>query len=213
MRPPTNNETMATKNKNKSAAKADTNNENTKAADAPKRGKANYDIVKGELVGHITQNPGITLNGLHEHFGIDGKTGQYKFPVIYQGVQQLKGDPAKNIAPIIFGTDAKKNEGLYMTEAEAIKNRPEPTTSTPRKKDQPYVLEKQVKDGKWRAVEGGSDRKPIEASYKTASVVPGSTFRVVDNTGDEQKVLMTNEVATKPEPKAKTTEKETEKVS
>ena len=169
--------------------------------EAPKRSKANYDIVTGKLLGHIKSNEGVHLNGLCDIFGTtmsDKKTpnpkGLWAFPVIYAGVAKLKASGA------IHATGAKKNQGLYLTAEAAKKNTPEPTVRTPRKKDAPFVLEKQTKKGTWRASEGGTDRKPIMDAFDIASSVPGSTYRVMDNTGKEPKMLKSNEEPTKAAP-------------
>lgn len=151
-----------------------------------KRSKANYDVVKGNILGHIKSNPGATLNQLNETFG-----GDMKFPVIYHAVRQLKNEGA------IHGTNAKKNEGLYDSAEAAAANKPEPIVRTPRKKDNQFVLEKQAKNGKWRAIEGGNDKDSIMSAFGTASSVPGHMFRVVDNSGDTSSVIAATE-ATEP---------------
>lgn len=187
----------------------------TTTQEAPKRTKANYDIVCGEILGHIKSNEGVHLNGLCDHFGTiksDKKTvnpkGKWAFPVIYAAVNKLKS------AGTIFATGAKKNQGLYLTAEGAKKNTPALTERTPRKKDASFVLEKKTAKGTWRASEGGPDRKPIEEAFKVASSVPGSEYRVMDNTGAEPKVLMTNEepVKTEPAKPAKTEAVKTEPV-
>jgi hypothetical protein len=66
------------------------------------------------------------------------------------------------------------------------------------------VLEKQTPKGGWRAIEGNDAKAPIVEAYKTASSVAGSIFRVMDNTGDEPKMLMTNEEPAKATKPAKT---------
>lgn len=185
------------------------NNDNNKtAADKPKRSKANYDVVMGTILGHVKANPGVTLNDLDKEFG-PGSKSDLKFPVIYASVRRLKDNGT------IHGTGAKKNEGHYIDKAEALKNKPEPKARTPRKADSPFVLMKQTKNDKWRAIEGGSDKAPIMEAYKTASSVPGSIFKVVDNTGDEPKVIATNEKSEPAKPtkpaKAETKTKETAK--
>lgn len=169
---------------------------------AVKRTKANYDLVCGEILGHIKSNLGITLNGLCDVFGTtmsDKKTpnpkGKWKFTVIYAAVNKLKESGA------IHATGAKKNQGLYLTADEAKSNTPAPVVRAPRKKDAAFVLEKETKKG-WRAIEGGPDRKPIEEAFKTASSVPGTKFRVMDNTGDDP-VDITPKTAEPAKPEAK----------
>jgi len=188
----------------KANAKAKTAPVKETAVEKPVRTKANYDVVCGEILKVIKTNPGITLNGLNDnHFGVlksDKNTegpGTLKFPVIYQATQRLI--KAENV----LGTGAKKNQGLYDNAKDALANKPEPTATVVRKSDQPYTLSKMVKDNKWRTIEGNDEKAPIMKSYETASSVKGSIFKVTDNTGDEPKVLVTNEVTEKPKAKAK----------
>jgi len=196
---------MTDTNKNKTAA----TNKEQEAKTETKRTKANYDTVCGTLFGHVKENLGTTLNDLCDIFGTvksDKKTsnpdGKWAFPVIYAGVQKLKK------AGTLFATGAKKNQGLYLTAEDAKKHTPEPTVRVARKKDSPFVLEKQTAKGTWRASEGGTEEGPITEAFKVASSVPGSVYRVVDNTGKEPKVLMTNE-----EPPKAATKKVTKKVT
>lgn len=165
------------------------------AAIVAKRSKANYDVVKGLIIGAITAAPGITLNGLNKELGLTSNHA-LKFPVIYAGVKQLReADPA-----IVFGNKANKNEGLYLSEAEAIKNKPEPRAAAARKSDAKFVLEKLVEVGttketdKYKVIEGNSELAPIQEAFKTASTVPGTVFRIIDNSSDEPKVLEAGKV-------------------
>jgi hypothetical protein len=165
------------------------------AATATKRSKANYDVVKGLIIGCITAAPGITLNGLNKELGTNSNHG-YKFPVIYAGVKQLReAEP-----PVVFGTKATKNEGLYLSAADALKNKPEPRAAAARKSDSKFVLEKLIEVGatkeldKYKVIEGNDEQGPIMEAFKTASTVPGTVFRVIDNSGDEPKVLEAGKV-------------------
>lgn len=157
-----------------------------------KRSKANYDVVRGLIIGAVTAEPGITLNGLNAKLG-KGTNSDLAFPVIYAGVKQLR-QPKEGDA-FLFGTDAKKNEGLYLTAAEAIKNKPEPRAAATAKAKQPFQLQKLVTIGSkaaedvYKTIEGNTELDPIEAAYKAASMVPGTVFRIVDSTGDEEKVV------------------------
>ena len=174
----------------------DNNDNNTTAK--PKRTKTNYDLVMGALLVHITANPGTTIPDLHAKFGVsDTNPTGHKTPVIYQAVRNLKKRNA------IFGTGAKKNEGLYLTKEDAEKNKPAPTVRPDRKKDKPFTLEKLMPKGNWWAIEGNADKQPILDAYELATVVPGNTFRAMDNTGDAPKVLKTNEAP--PAAKSKST--------
>lgn len=153
-----------------------------------KRSKTNYDIVMGAILTHVQSNPGSTIPQLHEAFGVsDTNPTGHKTPVVYQAIRNLKSRGA------LHGTGAKKNEGLYLTAEDALANKPAETVRPSRKKDQPFTLEKLMPKGNWWAIEGNSDRTAIEGAYKLATTVPGSTFRIVDNTGDSPVVLETNE--------------------
>jgi len=160
---------------------------------AEKRTKANYDVVKGNILNYIKSNPGTTLNQLNEVFG-----SEMKFPVIYHAVRQLRSTGN------VHGTGAKKNEGLYDTAEAAEANKPVPVVRTMRKKDNQFVLEKQAKGGKWRAIEGGNDKDSIMSAYNTASSVPGQMFRVVDNSGESQVVIIETKAVEQTEPTEQT---------
>lgn len=153
-----------------------------------KRTKTNYDIVMGAILTHVQRNPGSTIPQIHEAFGVsDTNPTGHKTPVVYQAIRNLKERNA------LFGTGAKKNEGLYLTAEDAAANKPAETVRPSRKKDQPFTLEKLMPKGNWWAIEGNSDRDAIKKAYDLATTVPGSTFRIVDNTGDSPVVLETNE--------------------
>lgn len=168
---PTNNKTMQTETETKA-----------------KRSKTNYDIVMGAILTYVQKNPGSTIPQIHEAFGLSeaNPTG-HKTPVVYQAIRNLKERGA------LFGTGAKKNEGLYLTSEDAEANKPVATERPQRKKDQPFTLEKLMPKGNWWAIEGNSDKDAIQTAYDLATTVPGSTFRIVDNTGDAPVVLATNE--------------------
>lgn len=160
-----------------------------------KRSKTNYDIVMGAILAHCKNNPGSTIPDIHKAFGVsDTNPTGHKVPVVYQAIRTLKERGA------LFGTGAKKNEGLYLTAEDAEKNKPAATERPQRKKDQPYTLEKLMPKGNWWAIEGNSDRDAIKQSFDLATTVPGSKFRICDNTGDSPVVLETNE---DPEPAQK----------
>lgn len=171
------------------------NNTTVDTAATPKRSKTNYDLVMGAILVAIQKKPGTTIPELHAEFGqTDTNPTGHKTPVVYQTIRNLKKRGA------IFGTGAKKNEGLYLTKEDADANKPAETERPQRKKDQPFTLEKKMPKGNWWAIEGNNDQKPIDAAYDLATTVPGSIFRVVDNTGDSPNVLRTNEA---PAPAAK----------
>lgn len=167
------------------------NNDNNTAK--PKRTKTNYNLVEGSLFLHIKANPGATIPQLHEKFGAsDANQDGHKTPVIYQAVRNLKKKG------VIFGTGAKKNEGLYLTKEDAEKNKPAPTVRPDRKKDKPFTLEKKMPKGNWWAIEGNPDKQPILDAYELATAVPGDTFRAMDNTDADKgpQVMKSNEVTT-----------------
>lgn len=165
-----------------------TMSDNTATTDKPKRSKTNYDLVMGAILGFITSNPGTTIPDIHEKFGVsDSNPTGHKAPVIYQAIRNLKK------RGVVFGTGSKKSEALYLDAATAEANKPEPTARPQRKKDKPFTLEKLMPKGNWWAIEGNEDRKAIEDAYALATTVPGSTFRVMDNTGDTPVMLNTNE--------------------
>ena len=165
-----------------------TMSDNTATTDKPKRSKTNYDLVMGAILGFVTSNPGTTIPDIHEKFGVsDTNPTGHKAPVIYQAIRNLKK------RGVVFGTGSKKSEALYLDAATAEANKPEPTSRPQRKKDKPFTLEKLMPKGNWWAIEGNEDRKAIEDAYALATTVPGSTFRVMDNTGDAPVMLNTNE--------------------
>ena len=160
-----------------------------------KRSKANYDVVRGNVIKELTATPGLTLNQLNAKLGT-GTTANYKFPVIYAAVTQLRKEPNA----VIFGTGAKKNEGLYLTKEDAAKFKPEPRATIARKADSAFTLEKLVTTGskadgdKWKVIEGNSELGPIKSAYDAASMVPGTIFRIVQNDGDDHKVIETGTI-------------------
>jgi len=171
-----------------------------------KRTKTNYDIVMGAILTAIQANPGMTIPQIHNEFGVsDSNSTGHKTPVVYQAVRNLKE------RGVVFGTGAKKNEGLYLTKEDAELNKPAPTVRPDRKKDQPFTLEKLMPKGNWWTIEGNSDRSAIENAYKLATTVPGSQFRIMDNTGESPVVLETNEQpSTSSKPKSEKKAKKTE---
>lgn len=173
------------------------------------RTKANYDLVKGQIIEALTKTPGTHLNGLNAAVGETSKAKEkIKFTVIYAAVRQMKEDK------IVFGTGAKKNEGLYLSEAEAIKHKPEPRAIAGRKADSNYTLEKLIEvgsvkaDDKWKVIEGNEKKELIEANFETASKVPGSVFRVMDNTGEEPKQIKVGKITRKEAAKVETKKEE-----
>lgn len=200
------NQTKINKMKNTTEIAAATT---TPAATETKRSKANYDVVRGQVMVELTKKPGMTLNELNAVLG-KGTAANLNFPVIYAAVGQLrKGDK-----PAIFGTGAKKNEGLYLSKEDADKNKPAPRAVVASKGNQPHVLEKLVSVGtkadedKWKVIEGNSEPGPIKSAYDAASMVPGTIFRIVDNSGEEPKIVESGKITKamrKEQPAAETT--------
>ncbi len=167
----------------------------TTAPEATKRSKANYDVVRGQVMVELTKKPGMTLNELFAVLG-KGTATNLNFPVIYAAVGQLrKGDK-----PAVFGTGAKKNEGLYLSKEDAEKNKPAPRAVAASKGNQPHVLEKlisvgtKVEDDKWKVIEGNTEPGPIKSAYDAASMVPDTIFRIVDNSGAEPKIVESGKI-------------------
>jgi hypothetical protein len=177
---------------------ADNNKSDNNTADN-KRTKANYPVVMGTLLGHIEKNPGVTRNDLNKQFGTQKENdGKLKFSVIYEALKRLIAQKK------IFGNGAKKNETFWMTQKEATEHKPEPRATTPRKADQPFVLETLGKNGKWRATMGGSELKPIQEAYDL-SIKTDGTFRI--RKSEDNSIVKTNE-----EPKASKPAATTDKV-
>jgi hypothetical protein len=192
-------ETTTTKQKNNVME----NNTEAKA----KRTKTNYDIVMGAILAHIKNNPGATIPQIHEAFGVtDANPTGHKVPVVYQAIRNLK---SRNV---VFGTGAKKNEGLYLTAEDAEANKPVATERPQRKKDKAFTLEKLMPKGTWWTVEGNDDKDAILKAYELATTVPGNTFRVMDNTGDAPVVVSSNEVPASDEVPATTSKPKSKKV-
>lgn len=179
----------------------------TEIAATTKRRKANYDLVKGHVLAAVKKNEGITLNGLNELIGDkspEDTPNRMQFTNIYAGVRMLKKEK------ILFGTTSKKNEGLYLTEAAAMAAKPVKTERAATKKDKAFTLEKlNTEKGTWKVIDGHDTKSEGMEAYKTASSVPGSEFRLMDNTGETPKVIKTNQKAaeaSKPEKEAPKTE-------
>ena len=165
------------------------------AEETTKRTKANYPVVMGEVLNHVKSNPGVHRNSIGNHF-----KSKYRFSVIYEAIKRLLAQGK------MFGNGAKKNETFWMTQKEASEHKPEPRSQTPRKSDEPYVLEQKQKNGKWRATTGGTELEPVREAYNLSITTDGE-FRVMDNTGDKPKEVISNE-----EPAKATTAKTDSKV-